>query len=65
MIGAFEIQSIDVERKRIGVAPLPEGSSRAAALLGEDRSEPAPPADGFGSSLAEKLRGAIKSSQKS
>jgi hypothetical protein len=45
--------------------PLPEGSSRAAALLGEDRSEPAPPTDGFGSSLAEKLRGAIKSSQKS
>jgi small subunit ribosomal protein S1 len=63
MTGAFEIQSIDVERKRIGVAPLPEGSSRAAALLGEDRSEPAPPADGFGSSLGDKLRGAIKSSQ--
>ena len=64
MTGAFEIQSIDVERKRIGVAPLPEGSSRAAALLGDDRSEPAPPTNGFGSSLADKLRGAIKSSQK-
>jgi small subunit ribosomal protein S1 len=60
MTGAFEIQSIDVERKRIGVAPLPEGSSRAAALLGEDRSEPAPPTNGFGSSLADKLRGAME-----
>jgi small subunit ribosomal protein S1 len=61
MTGAFEIQSIDVERKRIGVAPLPEGSSRAAAVLGEGRSDAAPPADGFGSSLGDKLRGAIKS----
>ena len=60
MTGAFEIQSIDVERKRIGVAPLPEGSSRAAALLGEDRSEPAPPTNGFRSSLADKLRGAME-----
>jgi len=63
--GAFEIQSIDVERKRIGVALLPEGSPRAEALLGGDRSEQAPPAEGFGSSLGDKLRGAIKSSQKS
>jgi small subunit ribosomal protein S1 len=64
MTGAFEIQSIDVERKRIGVAPLPEGSSRAAALLGDDKADQAPPADGFGSSLGDKLRGAIKSSRK-
>ena len=62
--GAFEIQSIDVERKRIGVAPLPEGSSRAAALLGDDEAGQPPPADGFGSSLGDKLRGAIKASQK-
>jgi small subunit ribosomal protein S1 len=64
MTGAFEIQSIDVERKRIGVAPLPEGSSRAAALLGDDRAGQPPPADGFGSSLGDKLRGAFKSSPK-
>ena len=30
-IGAFEIMSIDLEKKRIGVAPVPEGSSRAVA----------------------------------
>jgi small subunit ribosomal protein S1 len=59
MIGAFEIQSIDVERKRIGVAPLPEGSSRAAAL--EDQRTGTPkPAEGFGASLGDKLRGALK-----
>jgi ribosomal protein S1 len=63
MTAAFEIQSIDVERKRIGVAPLPEGSSRAAAL--EDQGTgTAKPAEGFGASLGDKLRGAIKSSQK-
>ena len=63
MTGAFEIQSIDVERKRIGVALLPEGSSPAAALLGDDRA-------GWrrrrtaSISLGDKLRGAIKSSRK-
>ena len=31
MTGAFEILSIDVEKKRIGVALLPEGSARAGA----------------------------------
>lgn len=31
-IGAFEILSIDVEKKRIGVALLPEGSARAGGL---------------------------------
>jgi len=30
-IGAFEIMSIDLEKKRLGVAPVPEGSSRAVA----------------------------------
>src|SRR5437879_1871218 len=29
MTGAFEILSIDLEKKRIGVALLPEGSARA------------------------------------
>jgi small subunit ribosomal protein S1 len=60
MTGAFEIQSIDVERKRIGVAPLPEGSSRAAALEGEAGTGAATPAEGFGASLGDKLRGALK-----
>ena len=63
MTGAFEIQSIDVEKKRIGVAPLPEGSSRAAALTGEAGTGTTPPTEGFGASLADKLRGALKSRQ--
>ena len=55
---AFEIVSIDVEKKRIGVAMVPEGSSRAAGV-----SEAEPEAErgdaGFGS-IADKLRGALK-----
>ena len=61
--GAFEIQTIDVERKRIGVAPLPEGSARAAALGDDAGSGSATPAEGFGASLGDKLRGALKSRQ--
>ncbi len=65
----FEIVSIDVDRKRIGVAPVPEGSTRAraheAAAAGED-TEPATspePGQGFGS-LADKLRGALGAKDK-
>ena len=62
----FEIVSIEVDRKRIGVALVPEGSARAraheAAADGERASqepETAPePGRGFGS-LADKLRGAL------
>ena len=32
---AFEILSIDLEKKRIGVAPVPEGSSRATAATSD------------------------------
>ena len=45
-IGAFEIMSIDLEKKRIGVAPVPEGSSRAVAggsaqgIVGDRRRRP-------------------------
>src|SRR5882762_5951658 len=38
MTGAFEILSIDLEKKRIGVALVPEGSARAA---GTAQSQPA------------------------
>ena len=40
MTGAFEILSIDPEKKRIGVALLPEGSARAggAARTSRDRA---------------------------
>lgn len=39
--GAFEVLSVDVEKKRIGVALVPEGSSRAAGATGP-REEIAP-----------------------
>ena len=62
MTGAFEILSIDLEKKRIGVALVPEGSTRAG---GTEEIEPddVAPAEGFGS-LAEKLRGALKPREK-
>jgi small subunit ribosomal protein S1 len=67
MIGAFEILSIDLEKKRIGVALVPEGSARAAQEAAEvreyaDRANTAS-AEGFGS-LADKLRGALEPREK-
>ena len=62
MTGAFEILSIDLEKKRIGVALVPEGSARAGGTE-EIEPEDAAPAEGFGS-LAEKLRGALKPREK-
>ena len=60
MTGAFEILSIDIEKKRIGVALLPEGSARETEDVREytERGHAAA-AKGFGS-LADKLRGALK-----
>ena len=62
--GVFEIVTIDPEKKRIGVAPIPEGSSRAAAASAADDEDaaaqpPNAPVEGFGS-LADKLRGALR-----
>ena len=74
MTGAFEILSIDLEKKRIGVALVPEGS-RAPAVRAHRQSdrgrgraeyterEDVAPAEGFGS-LADKLRGALKPREK-
>jgi len=59
--GAFEIVAIDVDKRRIGVAPVPEGSSRAASIMEPDappRGEDAQ-AHQFGT-LADKLRGVLK-----
>jgi small subunit ribosomal protein S1 len=67
---AFEILNIDVEKKRIGVALIPEGSARARVEPGGDAQESGKgredaereelePAKGFGS-LADKLRGALE-----
>jgi len=57
MTGAFEILSIDLEKKRIGVALIPEGSARAGATDDTEHHETGP-TEGFGS-LADKLRGAL------
>ena len=64
---AFEILTVDCEKKRIGLAPVPEGSARAAAVQDAHESDERPadaepdtavPAERFGS-LADKLRGAL------
>jgi len=75
---AFEILSIDLAKKRIGLALVEDGSARAAgapapqsvldAREAEEVREPAEGADatlpeGFGS-LADKLRGALKPREK-
>ena len=58
---AFEIVAIDLERKRIGVKPVPEGSSRAAVIeQGEDAAPQAEAAPDKIGSLADKLRDALK-----
>lgn len=63
MTGAFEILSIDVEKKRIGVALVLEGSARAGGTAAEAREDAergdAAPAERFGS-LADKLRSALR-----
>ena len=56
---AFEIVSLDVEKRRIGVAPLPEGSIRSREAREASETQADQPVEGFGS-LADKLRGAFK-----
>jgi small subunit ribosomal protein S1 len=58
---AFEILSIDADKRRIGVARVPEGSSRAAAIEDPDAEQAGKPASdaGFGS-LGDRLRGSLK-----
>ncbi len=70
MTGAFQIVSIDPEKKRMGVALVPEGAARAAGVASapQDAAEPREhidetPAGGFGS-LADKFRGALKPREK-
>jgi len=55
----FEIVSLDPEKKRIGVALVPEGSSRAGAPDSQPRQPDSAATEGFGS-LADKLRGALE-----
>jgi small subunit ribosomal protein S1 len=62
MTGAFEILSIDVEKKRIAVTLLPNAvrdAAEADELRQYSEREAAAPAEAFGS-LADKLRGALK-----
>jgi small subunit ribosomal protein S1 len=57
---AFEIVSIDLEKKRIGLALVPEGSARLGAHEATESRESTERDDvGFGS-LADKLRGALR-----
>ena len=55
---AFEILSIDPEKKRVGVALVPEGSARAADV--REYAEQHEAAASQLGSLADKLRGALK-----
>jgi small subunit ribosomal protein S1 len=69
----FEIVSIDLEKKRIGLALVPEGSPRAGGKASAERDAGAAEAAetrehkevsaGFGS-MADKLRGALKPREK-
>jgi small subunit ribosomal protein S1 len=68
---AFEILSIDPGKKRIGIAVLAERTARAEekALADAETAEvreysERQDAEGFGSSLADKLRGAFKPGEK-
>jgi len=56
--GTFAIQSIDLEKKRIGVAPVTDAQETEAVREYAERQDTAP-APAFGS-LADKLRGALE-----
>ena len=62
MTGTFEVLSIDLEKKRIGVALVPDAQEAEEAREYAER-EGSGPAEGFGS-LADKLRGAFKPREK-
>ncbi len=59
MTGAFEILSVDPAQKRIGVALVEEGSSRAGTVERDVVQPDAPPASPLGS-FGESLRNALK-----
>ena len=62
--GTFEIVSIDLDKKRIGVSVVEEGSAQSREDVREyAEREDASQGDGFGS-LADKLRGALKPREK-
>lgn len=56
---AFEILSIDPEKKRIGLSLLEEGSARSEELRDDVEPQAEVPGEAFGS-LADKLRGALE-----
>jgi small subunit ribosomal protein S1 len=62
MTGEFEIVAIDLEKKRIGLAQVAEGSVRVRETDHPDHDH-VDTAEGFGS-LADKLRGALKPREK-
>jgi small subunit ribosomal protein S1 len=63
MTGVYEIATIDTAEKRMGVAPVPEGSPRAARFERAAEGEPEPATDDAPErlgSLADQLRAALK-----
>jgi small subunit ribosomal protein S1 len=60
--GTFEVLSIDLEKRRIGVAMRPD-AEETEALRDYTGREASAPGDGFGS-LADKLRGALEPRKK-
>ena len=64
MTAAFQILSLDLEKKRIGLALVEEGSAREAEDVREHtETTDAAASEGFGS-MAEQLRGALKPREK-
>jgi small subunit ribosomal protein S1 len=63
MTGAFEILSIDPEKKRIGVTLVPGGAQEVEDVREYTEDKDAAPPEGFGS-LADKLRGALEPREK-
>jgi len=64
MTAAFEILSLDLEKKRIGLALVEERSAREAEDVREHtETTDAAASEAFGS-IAEKLRGALKPREK-
>jgi hypothetical protein len=69
MTGSFEILSIEPEKKRMGVALVPEGATRGAGAqeaeeLREYTARTEVASSGAFGSLADKLRGALDTRRK-
>jgi hypothetical protein len=64
MTGSFEILSLEPEKKRIGLALVPEGAVESAAELRDYAARTKVESSGTFGSLADKLRGALDTRRK-